>query len=103
MGIGSFMSNTAAANLLLPVGLSAAATMGAKGGLSPAQAALSIALAASLSMVLPVSTPPNAIAYARGEFTTRDMARVALLVGGLAALLIVAGGGIVMRFWGLVD
>ncbi|MDP3071262.1 MAG: DASS family sodium-coupled anion symporter [Opitutaceae bacterium] len=103
MVVGSFMSNTAAANLLLPIGLSAAVTAGPAGGLSPVQAAVSIALAASLSMVLPVSTPPNAIAYARGEFTTRDMARVALLVGGLAAVLIVAGGGIVMRFWGLVE
>ncbi len=103
MVVGSFMSNTAAANLLLPIGLSAAVTTGPAGGLSPVDAALSIALAASLSMVLPVSTPPNAIAYARGEFTTRDMARVALLVGGLAAVLIVAGGGIVMRFWGLVE
>jgi len=103
MAIGCFMSNTAAANLLLPIGLSAAATTGAMGSLSPVQAAVSIALAASLSMVLPVSTPPNAIAYARGEFTTRDMARVALLVGGLAALLIVAGGGTVMRLGGLVD
>jgi sodium-dependent dicarboxylate transporter 2/3/5 len=64
---------------------------------------LSIALAASLSMALPVSTPPNAIAYARGEFTTRDMTRVALVVGEVAALLIIAGCGIVMRFWGLVE
>jgi sodium-dependent dicarboxylate transporter 2/3/5 len=101
MIIGSFMSNTAAGNLLLPIGLSAAA--GTAAGLSPVQAALSIALAASLSMVLPVSTPPNAIAYARGEFSTRDMARVALLVGGVAALLIVVGGGFIMRFWRLVD
>jgi len=85
MVIGTFMSNTAAANLLLPIGISSAALAGTAGGILPVQAAVSIALAASLSMALPVSTPPNAIAYARGEFTTRDMARVALVVGGLAA------------------
>lgn len=97
--LGTFMSKTAAANLMLPVGLSSAALAGS---LPPVQAALSIALAASLSMALPISTPPNAIAYARGEFTTRDMARVGLLVGGLGALLIVLGGGLVMRLWGVV-
>lgn len=102
MIIGTFMSNTAAANLLLPIGISSAALAGTEGGLSPVQATMSIALAASLSMALPVSTPPNAIAYARGEFTTRDMARVALVVGGLAALLIIFGGGVVMRFWGVL-
>ncbi len=98
MVVSTFMSNTAAANLLLPIGISAAALAGTTGGLSPVQAAVSIALAASLSMALPVSTPPNAIAFARGEFTTRDMARVALLVGALGALLVIVGGGIVMRF-----
>jgi sodium-dependent dicarboxylate transporter 2/3/5 len=99
MIIGTFMSNTAAANLILPIGISSSAALaGTAGSLSPVQVAMSIALAASLSMVLPVSTPPNAIAYARGEFTTRDMARVALVVSGLGALLIIAGGQIVMRF-----
>jgi sodium-dependent dicarboxylate transporter 2/3/5 len=98
MIIGTFMSNTAAANLILPIGISSSAALaGTAGSLSPVQVAMSIALAASLSMVLPVSTPPNAIAYARGEFTTRDMARVALVVSGLGALLIIAGGQIVMR------
>lgn len=102
MVIGTFMSNTAAANLILPIGISSAALSGTVGYLSPVQAAMSIALAASLSMALPVSTPPNAIAYARGEFTTREMARSALIVGALAALLIIFGGGIVMRFWGVL-
>jgi sodium-dependent dicarboxylate transporter 2/3/5 len=101
--LGSFMSNTAVANLLLPIGLSSATLAGPAGGLPPVQAAVSIALAASLSMTLPMSTPPNAIAYARGEFTPREMARVAVLASGLAAVLIIGGGGVVMRWWGLVE
>jgi len=101
VAVGTFMSNTAAANLFLPVGLAAAATVGASGGPPAIQVAMSIALGASLSMALPISTPPNAIAYARGEFTTRDMARVGLLIGGLGALLIVLGGGTVLRWWGV--
>lgn len=99
--VGTFMSNTAAANLFLPIGVSFAALAGSDGGLHPIQAAMSIALAASMSMALPISTPPNALAYGWGEFTTREMVRVAFMVSGLAALLIIAFGGFVMRFWGL--
>ena len=103
MVVSCFMSNTAAATLVLPIGLSVASVAAKPAvGFSPVQAALSIALAASLAMALPVSTPANAIAYARGEFTTRDMAKVGVLVGGFAALLIVAGGGLVLSFWGMV-
>jgi solute carrier family 13 (sodium-dependent dicarboxylate transporter), member 2/3/5 len=102
MVLGSFMSNTAAANLLLPVGLAAAAAAGPEGGLHPVHVALSIALAASLAMPLPISTPPNAIAFAKGEFATRDMARIALIIAVPAALLIITGGGWVLRFWGLL-
>jgi sodium-dependent dicarboxylate transporter 2/3/5 len=100
--IGTFMSNTAVANLFLPIGISASTVGGAAEGLSPIQVALSIAFAASFSMALPVSTPSNAIAYARGQFGTRDMARVGILLGGLGAVLIIFGGGIVFRIWGLI-
>lgn len=100
--VGTFMSNTAAANLFLPIGLSSAALAGPEGGLHPIHIAVSIALVASLSMALPVSTPPNAMAYARGEFTTRDMVRVSLLISGLGALAIILGGRAIMHFWGLL-
>ena len=101
MAVGAFMSNTAASNLFLPIGISSA-TLAGSDGLHPIQAAMSIALAASMSMALPISTPPNALAYAKGEFTTREMVRVALIISGLAAMLIVLGGGVVMRFWGVL-
>ena len=100
IGLSTFMSNTAAANLLLPVGISSAMALGGA-GLSGTQAALSIALAASLSMSLPISTPPNAIAYASGEFTTRDLMRVGVIIALAGALLIIAGSGFVLRFWGI--
>ncbi|MBL9190160.1 MAG: DASS family sodium-coupled anion symporter [Opitutaceae bacterium] len=103
MAVGTFMSNTAVANLVLPIGISAAAISGPGVGISPVQVGLSIAMAASLAMALPISTPPNAMAYARGEVATRDMARVGLVIGALGALLIIVGGGWVMRFWGVVE
>jgi solute carrier family 13 (sodium-dependent dicarboxylate transporter), member 2/3/5 len=101
--VGTFMSNTAAANLFLPIGLSSAAMAGPDGGLHPVHVAVSIALVASLSMALPVSTPPNAMAYARNEFTTRDMVRVSLLVSALGAAAIIIGGGWIMQLWGLLN
>jgi sodium-dependent dicarboxylate transporter 2/3/5 len=99
--VGTFMSNTAAANLFLPIGLSSAATFDAQDGLYPIQVAMSIALAASMSMALPISTPPNALAYASGEVASRDLARVAFAIGALAVPAIVLGSGWVLRFWGL--
>src|SRR5690606_29480341 len=54
--VGTFMSNTAAANLFLPIGISSAGIAGS-GGLHPVHVAVSIALVASMSMALPVSTP----------------------------------------------
>ena len=95
--ISTFMSNTAAANLLLPIGISTA------GSGSPVLAAVSIALAASVSMALPISTPPNAIAYASGEISTRDLARVGIVLGLVSMILIVILGGPMMRIFGMLD
>ena len=52
-------------------------------------AGLLIALACSLAMALPVSTPPNAVAYASGEIETKDMATAGIAVGALGILLVV--------------
>lgn len=64
--MSSVMSNTATANLLMPIilGLSVA-------NLSPIL--VGVAFACTLAMPLPVSTPPNAIAFSSGELTVKDM------------------------------
>ena len=80
--VSNFMSNTAAANILVPLGM----TMGA--GFEPL-AVVPMALAASASMCLPVSTPPNAIAYATGKINSADLLQIGLLIGILAPLLAV--------------
>jgi sodium-dependent dicarboxylate transporter 2/3/5 len=100
LGVGTFMSNTAVANLLLPVGVSAGLASASPDAV--AELTLSIALAASCAMSLPISTPPNALAYSRGIVTTRDMARIGAIVGATAGMLIVAFGSLVMRFWGVL-
>jgi sodium-dependent dicarboxylate transporter 2/3/5 len=81
--ISNFMSNTAAANLLIPIVVSIST-------LSPFIGALTVAFASSLAMSLPISTPPNAIAFATEVVETRDMARYGSLISivGLCVMLL---------------
>jgi solute carrier family 13 (sodium-dependent dicarboxylate transporter), member 2/3/5 len=39
-----------------------------------------VAIVSSAAMILPVSTPPNAIAYGSGHIAVRDMARAGTIV-----------------------
>ncbi len=75
--LSTLMSNTATANLLAPIALGAAAGV----GLEPLQAAVGVALGASLAMGLPVSTPPNAIAFSSGILRVSDFLRTGIAIG----------------------
>lgn len=88
--LSTVISNSAAANLLIPVGLTLA--LSGVVDLEPVAAGFFIAIGASLAMALPVSTPPNAIAYSTGELSTADLARVGLIVGALGLVLFVLVG-----------
>ncbi len=79
----TFISNSATANLLIPIVIGVSA-------IAPGKSAIVVALAASTAMILPVSTPPNAIAYGSGYVRMRDMARAGLLITGIATALIPA-------------
>ncbi|MDF9800145.1 sodium-dependent dicarboxylate transporter 2/3/5 [Catalinimonas alkaloidigena] len=95
----TFISNTAAANLLLPIGISFALQNTEIGMPGPVQLAVSIALSASLAMALPISTPPNTIAYSKGDLVTGDFTKSGIIIGGLAAMLIIALGNTIISFW----
>ncbi|QUJ67686.1 SLC13/DASS family transporter [Photobacterium sp. GJ3] len=91
--MANFMSNTATANLLMPIGAAIATsvpTLAGTGGLTSMLVIL--AFSASLGMVLPVSTPPNSLAYSTGLFHSRDMMKIGVLVGlsGLGLLYLAA-------------
>ncbi len=90
LALSTVISNSATANLIVPIGVGLATS--AAVDLDPILAGVVIALACSLAMALPVSTPPNAVAYASGNVATKDLAIVGGIVGvvGLAILLIVA-------------
>ncbi len=94
-----FMSNTAAANLLIPLGITLATISFGIGKVEVAYYGLSIALASSAAMALPISTPPNAIAYAQGTLVSKDFIKVGGLLSFAAILLIGLFGPEVISFW----
>lgn len=86
--MANFMSNTATANLLMPIlaalGTSVASLAGI-GGLS--SLIIVAAISASMGMSLPISTPPNALAHGTGAVTSGQMAKVGIVVGAVGLLL----------------
>jgi sodium-dependent dicarboxylate transporter 2/3/5 len=87
--LGTFFSNTAIASMLVPV---AVATAGLSTSMGLATFVLTTAFVSSLSMALPMSTPPNAMAHASGELTSRDFLRTGGRIGlaGAAVIVLVA-------------
>lgn len=86
LAMSNVISHSAASNLLIPLAMGLATGID---GLEPVTIAVVLALACSLGMSLPISTPPNAIAYATGEVTTADMAKVGVVVGVVGTALLV--------------
>ena len=48
---------------------------------------ISVAVAASSAMVLPISTPPNTLAFATNLISQKDMARIGLIIGIMSMVL----------------
>ena len=75
----TFMSNTATANLLVPLAISLDTQVGL--------VVMVIALNCSTAMALPVSTPPNAIAFGSGMLETKDMLKPGLVITVIALIV----------------
>ena len=103
--MANFISHTATASLLVPilaaVGASAAvsANLAPLGGVSTLL--VGVAIGSSLGMVLPISTPPNAIAAATGMIEQKDMVKTGLIMG-ILGLVIGYGMLIVLGSSGLI-
>jgi len=82
--VSTFMSNTAAANLLIPLAMAVSVAEQAK-------MAMLVALAVSFAMALPISTPPNAIAFASGKVTTAAMLRAGGIIGAIGGATLFLG------------
>jgi len=79
-----FTSNTASAALLVPIFISVAENM----GLNPLGLSLIIGLGASCAFMLPVATPPNAIAYGTGKVLQKDMVKAGFVLNILCIIFI---------------
>jgi sodium-dependent dicarboxylate transporter 2/3/5 len=79
-------SNTASANMVVPVVIAIARAAGA----DPLEPALGATMGASLGFMLPVSTPCNAIVYGSGYVPLSRMIRYGLLLDVVGVLVIVA-------------
>jgi sodium-dependent dicarboxylate transporter 2/3/5 len=84
LGISTFMSNTATAALLLPIAIAFALP-------NRGQLVVLTALACSFAMALPVSTPPNALAFATGRLHSTRLLQVGVIVGLVAMGVMLAG------------
>ncbi len=87
--MANFMSHTATAALLIPIVAVVAVQLGGSlGDLGGVTALLvSVAFASSLGMSLPISTPPNALAYASGMVNTKGMAITGVVLGIIGMVL----------------
>ena len=83
--LSNFISNSAAANLVVPILIVVGKAMAGNPGFEslggiPSMIA-GIAICASVAMCLPVSTPPNALAASTGMISTKQMATVGIILG----------------------
>lgn len=79
-------SNTATANVLLPI----LAAMALAGAIEPRLIMVPATISASFAFMLPVATPPNAIVFGAEHLTVRIMAREGLVLN-LIGVVVVTG------------
>lgn len=86
--MSNFLSNTVSATLLIPLAVSLATSGVAGEGFSLILISLVIGVSASLAMMLPISTPPNAIAMSTGTLKTKHMTRSGFAIGLFGLLMV---------------
>ncbi|MGF1555423.1 SLC13 family permease [Paucihalobacter sp.] len=84
--LSNFMSNTAATTILVPVGISLVSIIP---GANVAFLPVIIGLSASCALLLPVSTPPNAVAFSMGIVSQKEFFPGGIFVGLLGPAIII--------------
>ena len=87
-----FMSNTASAALLAPIGISIAQSIGA----DPKPVLMAIGIAASMAFATPMATPPNTLVLGPGGFSFNDYVKVGV---PLCVITFIASVIIIPIFW----
>ena len=87
--MANFISHTATATLLVPIlaiaGMSMKEILLPIGGVSTLL--IGVAIGSSLAMILPISTPPNALAHATGMIEQKDMVKTGVIMGAIGLSL----------------
>ena len=81
----NFISNTATANLVMPIAMAVFVNIdfaAVEIDVDLSLIVMVLAFTMSFGMSLPISTPPNALAYASGKITNKDM----VMAGGIMSL-----------------
>lgn len=82
--VSFFISNTATANLIVPLAMSIP-------GANKLLLAVIVALSCSFDMILPISTPSNALAFSTNAISVKDMLKSGILIVLIAVFFILAG------------
>jgi len=91
-GLTQFMSNTASAALLCPIGIAISKTLGA----DPKAVLMAIAVAASCAFATPVGTPPNTLVLGPGGYKFMDYVKAGC---GLVAVCFVVSLVVIPIIW----
>ena len=91
-GLTQFMSNTASAALLCPIGIAISKQLGA----SPAAVLMAIAVAASCAFATPVGTPPNTLVLGPGGYKFMDYVKAGT---GLVIVCFILSVILIPMFW----
>ena len=87
--LSNFISNSATAALLMPILAVVCSAMGDKldpiGGTGTVL--IGVAIAASSAMILPISTPPNALAFSTGYVNQGQMAKIGIIMGIISMVM----------------
>ena len=99
-GLSNFISNSATAALLMPILAVVCTGMGDKlnsiGGTPTIL--IGIAISASAAMILPISTPPNALAFSTNLVKQKDMVKAGIIMGVVTLII----GYLVLLFLGRI-
>lgn len=87
-----FTSNTATAEMILPILATASVSL----GLNPLFLMIPATISFSCAFMMPVATPPNAIIFGSGRVRISEMARAGIVLNVIGALLITAATFIVI-------
>lgn len=97
--LSNFLSNTVTATLLVPLAVSMGTSGIAGEGFSLIITSLVIGAACNMAMLLPISTPPNAIAMSTGYIKSGDMIKMGLVIGIIGITLTLLLG---LFYWPLL-